>query len=187
MSEGSPFWVYGPDCARKLSGMLLLCDVFVGRDRRRVCAQGAGCGWGLPGGDGVRVPLPTGSPCTPRPRPPSPRIGRPGRGQRVERVATASGAPMWETEASGVGPWALEPGGGGGNRPQLGGDGFAPRWWNAFLFQVLPGPVGHWNEQGGTPGLWPTSVGAPGSAGPCSLPSCVLRAGRSKRGRMLES
>ena len=154
---------------------------------QRVCAQGAGCGWGRPDGEGVRGATPRGEPLQPPPRPPSPRIRRPGRGQRVERVARASGALMWETEASGVGPGALEPGRGGGNRPQLGGGGFAPRWWNAVLFQVLPGPVGHWNEQGGPPGLWPMNVGAPGSAGPGSLPSCVLRAGRSKKGRMLES
>lgn len=175
MSEGSPFPVYGPDCARKLSGTLPLCDVFEGWDgRREVCSVSARRGRGVVGGVQAVMEAvmeagrrsPQGGPVSPAPS---------HRAQESDSLEVGSELRGWPeprawmrlTEASsGVGPRALEPGGGGGNRPQLGAGGFAPGWWNVFLFQVLPGGVGHWNEQRPPPpcpGLWPTSSGAPGA------------------------
>jgi len=188
MSEGSPFPVYGPDCARKLSGTLPLYDVFEGWDgRREVSSVSARRGRGVVGGVQAVMEAgrrsPQGGPVSPAPS---------HRAQESDSLEVGSELRGWPeprawmrlTEASsGVGPRALEPGGGGGNRPQLGGGGFAPGWWNVFLFQVLPGGVGHWNEQ-----RPPTSLSrpvanefwCPGSAGPGSLLSCVLRS-REKR------
>ena len=165
------------------------CLQRMGREARgfqRVCAQGLGCGWRRPGGDGGGAPLPSGRPCIPRP---SHRAHESGSLEAGSELRGWPEPPSWmrlTKASSGVGPRALEPGGGGGNRPQLGGGGFAPGWWNAFLFQVLPGGVDHWNEQGPPTSLsWPVAneFWCPGSTGPGSLLSCVLRAREKREGQ----